>query len=519
MAVGCIACQDVSTAEKSKESVPAIEKNTLRDIRAGGVGTRFVLKDLKPAEFSAVGGQYTVSQLAAGTFVFTREYADDAVVLDGVGGRVKAALEVGEGFVRRSMVGGDTPAECPFADGAVWRCKGKVSCEGHTFIGEAESPNQMSFVLLRGVGLVYLRGIGQVLIGNEAVVKLGHQSPVQGAPTPKASQEQTGASDRVARDAPAQETRNPVFAAEFERLRRGDELQFSLESLNILAKANLAKYRLLVELQRSMGATTMDLMGNPFFKDTEDEYRRFLKDLERARDQAGLNVQLTLYRNLARWRLSELEEGAPERERRRAEFDVKLAAAKTSAALRELIWQHEGQPYVVRAKEKLEDLLIENARSNPAGAKSVLPPVEVAEGKKAVRVTFRGVAGNPHAFVMTEYPNDGPLALGFGGQSQDVPGDGSVHRYRGEVAIPVGSSIYKINGDEKDPVAFLLLRGRGYVYLHGKGTVTLPNGQVLRLEETQSPVEPAARIGAKPSAAAPAAAGKAARYPAKKAKK
>lgn len=305
------------------------------------------------------------------------------------------------------------------------------------------------------------------------------------APPPATTAPQSRGSLSPAPEAPT----SPVFAEQFEQLRKDDRLEFSAESIQILAQVNRGEYGMDLSQLRMMGARALDRMGNPFFADTEEAYRKFLPDLEAAHEKAGLNVQLLLYRNLARWRLSELERLAPERERRKSIFEKGLLEAQTPTQVQQLIREHQDQAYVVRARQKLEDLLIASIRRDASWVKGVIPEVQVVEGKEPRRVTFRGVGNNRYGFITTEYPSDGPLpVLGFGGAREDVMGDGSVHRYKGETTLQTGGGAgYKIIGDADDSLAFLLLKEKGYVYLHGKGAVVYPDGKEVRFEGAAIP--------------------------------
>ena len=55
---------------------------------------------------------------------------------------------------------------------------------------------------------------------------------------------------------------------------------------------------------------------------------------------------------------------------------------------------------------------------------------------------------------------------------------GSIHRFVGEVAI--GRYVFSGENDPLNPLTFLLTRG-GYVYLRGRGTVTLPDGETVQM--------------------------------------
>jgi hypothetical protein len=310
-----------------------------------------------------------------------------------------------------------------------------------------------------------------------------------------------GAASPAQEQKEAEGSSNAIFATEFEKLRQSDQIEYSMESIKILAQVSW-EHRMTLQAVSGMGGGSVNMMGNPFYADTEEAYGKFLPDLDAARDKVGLNLQLTLYRNLARWRLGELERLAPERARRKSEFDSRLAAAQTPAQVQQVVRDYQGERYAVSAKQKLEDLLIASIRQDFSWVTVVMPEVQVVDGKAPIRLTFRAVRSDGPGFVMTEYPSDGPLpVIGFGGKKEDVYGDGSVHRYQGETTFSAGQASYKIVGDKDDSLAFLLLKGKGYVYLHGKGAVVFPDGTEKKFEGAAIPPPPKAPKA--PAAAAP----------------
>jgi hypothetical protein len=152
---------------------------------------------------------------------------------------------------------------------------------------------------------------------------------------------------------------NSMLVEEFEKLKKVNSIEFSIDSLRILAQVNDWEYGMSFGMVKSMGGKSLDLKGkNPFYEDTEVTYRSFLKDLDLAHDKVGLNEELDMYRKLARWRLSELEKTAAERQQRKIDFDKRLHHAKTRADLEKLIQEYQDQRYVVHVKEKLENLFV-----------------------------------------------------------------------------------------------------------------------------------------------------------------
>jgi hypothetical protein len=60
-------------------------------------------------------------------------------------------------------------------------------------------------------------------------------------------------------------------------------------------------------------------------------------------------------------------------------------------------------------------------------------------------------------------------------------GDGSIHIFKARFEINIDTTDkYRFEGTEDDPLVFALIKGLGYVYLRGTGTVFLPNGTKRR---------------------------------------
>ncbi len=101
---------------------------------------------------------------------------------------------------------------------------------------------------------------------------------------------------------------------------------------------------------------------------------------------------------------------------------------------------------------------------------------------------LRGVAFVPGVRLGALYEGDGNLMFDFVRAGDDIvhyPAGtaGSVHRFVGE--IRVGRYTFSGGHDPDNPLTFALTE-RGYVYLRGIGTVTLPSGEKVRLPKTRN---------------------------------
>ncbi len=100
------------------------------------------------------------------------------------------------------------------------------------------------------------------------------------------------------------------------------------------------------------------------------------------------------------------------------------------------------------------------------------------------------------------YEGDGNLMFDYvraGGHVVLFPAgtEGSIHRFMGEITI--GRYVFASDNDPLNPLTFLLTKD-GYVYIRGKGTVTLPSGEKVQLSTVAPQVhlkavlEPTARL-------------------------
>ncbi len=75
--------------------------------------------------------------------------------------------------------------------------------------------------------------------------------------------------------------------------------------------------------------------------------------------------------------------------------------------------------------------------------------------------------------------------LSIGGDSLEDIGDpfryGIEHRYMNDVQMDFGGERYVIHGARSEPIVFMAVRDKGYVYVRGRGSVTLPDGTTVQL--------------------------------------
>ena len=66
-----------------------------------------------------------------------------------------------------------THSMLPMGEGSVHRFKGEIKLFGHTFNGEGDERNRLTFVLTKD-GYIYVRGKGKIVLRNGKEVKLGY---------------------------------------------------------------------------------------------------------------------------------------------------------------------------------------------------------------------------------------------------------------------------------------------------------------------------------------------------------
>jgi hypothetical protein len=159
-------------------TIPEQERAAVEQIRSQGSAGRLTITGLMPASTMGLGGQFTLEQPQANTLTAIREFAEDSVVLGGIGGRGLAGplspqLQVGEGFSQTLLVGSESPA-LPVSAGAICRFKGEVKIAGYTFTSDPEQGNRLSFTFIESLGFVWLRGKGSVTSKDGQVTRVGY---------------------------------------------------------------------------------------------------------------------------------------------------------------------------------------------------------------------------------------------------------------------------------------------------------------------------------------------------------
>jgi hypothetical protein len=198
-------------------------------------------------------------------------------------------------------------------------------------------------------------------------------------------------------------------------------------------------------------------------------------------------------------------------------FDEEFTKADTPQQLDLLLKNHPEKGNVIIPK--LEIKLIEEIAGRGAGDRFVIkepPPLsakmalfvasgdalemlDAGEPKEQISVTLFAVdelkekakgnfmilaglgAMSGRVLFSPEFPGDKDSSPTHGGST--VPrlplADGSVHRIRGKVTM--GEYTFLSEGDQLNRLTFGIVKDIGYVYVRGRGAVTLPNGEKIEL--------------------------------------
>jgi len=115
----------------------------------------------------------------------------------------------------------------------------------------------------------------------------------------------------------------------------------------------------------------------------------------------------------------------------------------------------------------------------------ILPLNDKSQNDHKGCITIEGIGSESFVEFRTLFPSD---ALEFtatlsGAQTIYPFGNHSVWRFQNKVdfGTPKSKALTTFNGDVNDPLAFMLVNKKGFVYLHGKGTVKLPDGRQYEL--------------------------------------
>lgn len=106
------------------------------------------------------------------------------------------------------------------------------------------------------------------------------------------------------------------------------------------------------------------------------------------------------------------------------------------------------------------------------------------DGGERTRILIRGDVVNPGTGAGFRYDLISIMSSPFSGSFQaSYWFAGAVHLYEGKVSLPGVT----FEGDPKYPLTFLMTKNNGLVFLCGRGTVTLKDGNVTNLGQKDSP--------------------------------
>jgi outer membrane protein len=125
-----------------------------------------------------------------------------------------------------------------------------------------------------------------------------------------------------------------------------------------------------------------------------------------------------------------------------------------------------------------EDALIETILKNGVRDRHTIKEIQPRPGRASGSITMKGSGGRVQ--FVPQYPKDMDPSDGV----LSAPlGDNSVWRFVGSVPL----SGYTFEGpDANRPLTFILLDEIGLVHLHGRGSVTFPDGKSIELQEKEA---------------------------------
>ena len=125
-----------------------------------------------------------------------------------------------------------------------------------------------------------------------------------------------------------------------------------------------------------------------------------------------------------------------------------------------------------------EDALIETILKNGVRDRHTIKEIQPRPGRASGSITMKGNGGRVQ--FVPQYPKD--MNPGDGVLSAPL-GDNSVWRFVGSVPL----SGYTFEGpDANRPLTFILLHEIGLVHLHGRGSVTFPDGKSIEFQEKEA---------------------------------
>ena len=142
------------------KALARIEDTMIAEIDSKGPGTRFVVKDLRPANVGPQGvgqsGRVTIS-VQGQSVGFQMQTPKDAIPMAGMG----AVLPMGPGSVHRFD---GSVAFKPYPQGGMMFVDDKeAEAAGYRFVGKGDQYHRLTFYLTKEYGYVYLRGKGEVI--------------------------------------------------------------------------------------------------------------------------------------------------------------------------------------------------------------------------------------------------------------------------------------------------------------------------------------------------------------------
>lgn len=156
------------------------------------------------------------------------------------------------------------------------------------------------------------------------------------------------------------------------------------------------------------------------------------------------------------------------------ELKILIEAAETPHQAEQLLLQHAEMVDVIIPK--LEQFLLSQIKKNGPGDRLVIKE-EITSFLRAARpvgMTFESSS------VLMEFPGD---IVPIINNQPSYFGDHFIHRFKGRVDLKIGNGLYTFvsDDDKRNRLTFVFMEKIGYVYLRGKGSVSMKGEREVRL--------------------------------------
>jgi len=157
--------------------VPQLEAALVAEVKSGGIGKRFVIKDIapKPGPVCSLTKEEVENVKPSTVVSYVMEFPGDCVPISMPGGGGFPSVE-GKFVPPNPILGSSNEI---FAD-SIHRFIGRVNFEGgFALVGQGDKLNRLTFLALKDVGYVHLRGKGKLIRKDGSDISIGDTASVR----------------------------------------------------------------------------------------------------------------------------------------------------------------------------------------------------------------------------------------------------------------------------------------------------------------------------------------------------